>query len=72
MFLKGEHTKTWKWLRRPLYEELARDSHNLRGYTREAERIASLSKITHEFTIEPNAWLWAFGMTDSPEQDRWK
>lgn len=71
MFLKGKYTKTWKWLRRPLYEELPRDSHNLRGYTKEAARIASLSKITNQFTIEPNAWLQAFGMTDAAEQDSW-
>ena len=71
MFLKGEHTKSWKWIRRPAYESLAKDSHNLRGYTKEAERVAASSKITHEFTIEPNAWLNAFGITDPDEQASW-
>jgi REP element-mobilizing transposase RayT len=68
MFRSGEHTKRWKRLRRPQFRELPRDSHTLRGYTKEAERLLEESSEQETFTLEPNAWLEAFGITDPTEQ----
>ena len=70
MFQSGEHTKTWKRLRRPQFRALTKDSHNLRGYTKEAERLLAQSSELQTFTLEPNAWLEAFGITDPTEQQR--
>jgi REP element-mobilizing transposase RayT len=68
MFRAGECTKQWKRLRRPQFRELTRDSHTLRGYTKEAERLLEESSEGVTFNLEPNAWLEAFGITDSTEQ----
>jgi len=70
MFLKGEHTKFWKRIRRPQYRALTPDSHNLSGYTREAERLLGDSNEVESFTLEPNAWLEAFGITDRAQQEQ--
>lgn len=71
MFLKGEYSKHWKLIRRPAYVALTKDSHNLRGYTKESQRVAATSKTTLEFRIEPNAWLEAFGINTSEDQAKW-
>lgn len=68
MFVKGEHKKTWKRLRRDDFRFLPGDARNLKGYTREADRVLSLSKNTHEFVIKPNAWLEAFGVRSKEAQ----
>ena len=68
MFVKGEYKKSWRRLRRDDFKVLPRDAQNLAGYTREAERVLSQSKSSHEFTITPNAWLEAFGIHSSEEQ----
>ncbi len=68
MFQSGEVTKQWKRLRRPQFRELPPDSHTLRGYTKEAERLLEESKEIATFTLEPNAWLEAFGVKDPLEQ----
>jgi hypothetical protein len=70
MFLKGELTKFWKRIRRPQYRALTPDTHNLSGYTREAERLLSDSNELEQFTLEPNAWLEAFGITAPEQQER--
>jgi len=70
MFQTGQLTSYWKRLRRPLFRRLAPDSHNLRGYTKEAERLLSKSNEIEPFTLEPNAWLEAFGVTDPAQQAR--
>lgn len=69
MFLKGETKKLWKRIRRPAYRALPNDCHNLRGYTKEAQRILAESKKSHQFVLEPNAWLEAFDITGKAEQD---
>ena len=69
MFLKGEHTKKWKRIRRDAVRALPH--HSLKTYTQESERLLSESKIIHEFSIHPNAWLEAFGITD-PEMQKAK
>jgi len=70
MFRKGQLTKFWKRIRRPQYRALTPDSHNLGGYTREAERLLRDSREIEPFTLEPNAWLEAFGITAPAEQER--
>jgi hypothetical protein len=42
----------------------------LRGYTKEAERLLNESREVERFTLEPNAWLEAFGVRDLAEQER--
>jgi hypothetical protein len=70
MFRSGVHTKIWKRLRRPAFKQLAPESHNLRGYAKEAQRLLSEATKTHTFRIDPNAWMLAFGITDLAEQQR--
>jgi REP element-mobilizing transposase RayT len=70
MFTLGECTKVWKRLRRPQFLALTKDSHNLRGYTKEAERLLTESSESQTFTLEPTAWLEAFGITDPEQQQR--
>ena len=70
MFTSGETTKMWKRFRRPQFRCLPGNSHNLRGYTKEAQRLFEESSETETFTLEPNAWLEAFGITDPEQQNR--
>ncbi len=69
MFQRKDCSKLWQRLRRFHYQKLAPDSHNLRGYTKEAERLISNSKEAHPFTIYPNAWMEAFGVSDQKAQE---
>ena len=68
MFRDGVHQKLWKRLHRPAFRALTKDSHNLRGYTKEAARLDASSEELHTFRIEPNAWMEAFGITSAQEQ----
>lgn len=68
MLRSGEYAKLWKRVRRYQFLKLARDSHNLRGYTKIAEAIRSDSEELLPFVLEPNAWMEAFGYTDSHAQ----
>lgn len=68
MFRSEQPTRYWKRLRRPQFRTLTRDSHNLRGYTKEANRLVAESTEIETFTLEPNAWLEAFGFTEPEEQ----
>jgi len=70
MFVKGEHKKIWRRLRRNDFRYLSSDARNLRGYTKEAHRVLSLSKSSHEFVIKPNAWLEAFGIFSEEAQEQ--
>jgi hypothetical protein len=69
MFQSGELTHQWKRLRRPLFTAITRDANNLRGYTKLAEEIVAASDEVQTFTLEPNAWMEAFGY-HSPEEQR--
>ena len=42
----------------------------MRGYTKRAEEILASSDEVQTFTLEPNAWMEAFGYR-SPEQQQW-
>ena len=70
MFQSGQFVKKWKRLRRFQFRVLTRDSHNLRGYTKKAERLLEESSEIEVFILEPNAWLEAFGVTNPREQER--
>lgn len=70
MFQTKELTKRWKRLRRPQFKALAHDSHNLGGYTREADRLLKESNEIESFTLEPNAWLEAFDIIDPAKQEQ--
>jgi REP element-mobilizing transposase RayT len=70
MFKSGECLKVWKRLRRPQFQALTKDSHNLRGYTREANRLLADSSELQTFKLEPNAWLEAFGVINPADQQR--
>jgi hypothetical protein len=61
--LRSAFSKFWKRIRRPQYRALTPDSHNLSGYTREAERLLGDSNEVESFTLEPNAWLEALSLT---------
>ena len=69
MFQSGKFTRQWKRLRRPQFSAIPRDANNLRGYTKLAEEILAASDEVQAFTLEPNAWLEAFGY-HAPEQQQ--
>jgi len=69
MFQSGTLTRQWKRLRRPQFTPIPRDANNLRGYTKRAEEILEASNELQSFTLEPNAWMEAFGY-ESPEQQQ--
>lgn len=70
MFRANERTRLWRRIQRTAFRALPRDSHNLRGYTKEAERILATSRKNHKFELEPNAWMKALRITDPEEQAR--
>lgn len=70
MFRNGVKTLECRRLRRSQMRKLPKDCHNLRGYTREAERLLLEATESHNLSIEPNKWLEAFGITDLAEQER--
>jgi len=70
MFQSGEHTRHWKRLRRPQFTTITRDANNLRGYTKRAEEVLASSDEVQTFTLEPNAWMDAFGYYSPQQQQR--
>jgi hypothetical protein len=70
MFQSGQLTRQWKRVRRPQFTPIPRYSHNLRGYTKLAEDILKASREIQTFTLEPNAWMEAFGYNSQEEQQR--
>ena len=69
MFRSGNLTRQWKRLRRPHFTPIRRDANNLRGYTKRREEIIEASDEVQTFTLQPNAWMEAFGY-HSPEQQQ--
>ena len=69
MFQSGKLTRQWKRLRRPQFTPVTHDSNNLRGYTKLANELVAASNEVQTFTLEPNAWMEAFGY-HSPEEQR--
>lgn len=70
MFQSGELKKRWKRLRRPLFRFLPHEAQNSRGYQKEADRLLKASKEEEVFTLEPNAWLDAFGIVEPEKQEK--
>ncbi len=70
MFQSGETTRQYKRLRRPQFSFIPRDAHNLRGYTKLADRLLTESTESQLFTLEPNAWMGAFGYHSPEDQQR--
>ncbi len=70
MFRSGKLTRRWKRLRRPQFTVITRDANNLRGYTKRAEEILADSGEVQTFTLEPNAWMEAFGYNAPEEQQK--
>lgn len=70
MFQSGRCTRHWKRLRRNQFTAIPRDANNLRGYTKLAEALVLESKEVQTFTLEPNAWLDAFGYHAAADQQR--
>lgn len=69
MFRKNSPSRQWKYFKRPAVKFITADSHNLRGYEKDAKRILDDTKKTLTFTIKPNAWMVAFGITDHAQQE---
>ncbi len=67
MIFNNKTKREWKRIRRPAVSKIK--LHNLKAYSREAERLLNDSKEKYTFTLSPNAWLEAFGITDSREQE---
>jgi hypothetical protein len=71
MFRKGDLKKDWAYIPRPRYRELSAQAHSLEGYTRVAARLLANADSSHEFELEPDAWLDAFGISEKEEQEKW-
>jgi len=70
MFLSGQTVRSWKRLRRPQFQQIPPYANTPRGYLKLAEHILMDSKEFQIFTLEPNAWLDAFGIHSAEEQER--
>ena len=70
MFRSGNLTRNWKRLRRPQFTSIPRDANNPRGYAKIAETILAHSDEVQAFTLEPNAWMEAFGFRCPEEQHK--
>ena len=70
MFRSGNLTRNWKRLRRPQFTAIPRDANNPRGYEKIAEAILARSDEVQAFTLEPNAWMEAFGFRCPEEQHK--
>ena len=70
MFQSGVHTRRWKRVRRYHFSLLPKDAQNVRGYTKRSADILAQSNEFKRFTLEPNAWLEAFGYRTPEEQKR--
>jgi hypothetical protein len=70
MFRSGILTEIYTRLRRFQFLPLGPKQHNLKSYQQEAHRLTRKSSEALPFTIEPNAWMEAFKITDPAQQQR--
>jgi hypothetical protein len=70
IFQSGSFMRQWKRVRRYFFSEIPQSSNNHRGYTKIAKEILARSNETQTFTLEPNAWMEAFGYRSLEEQQR--
>ena len=71
MFTTGEFTETVDIIDRDEFKYIPFGQQNEKGYAREAARLLATSTRKETLTIEPNAWLDAYGIKDSMSQLRW-
>ena len=57
-------------MRRPQFTYITRDANNSRGYAKFAEEILAASDEIQTFTLEPNAWMEAFGYHSLEQQQK--
>jgi REP element-mobilizing transposase RayT len=69
MLLKGENRKSWPRLKRSFFRHIPQDARNFQGFKREALRVQAQSTNSHDFVLDPNAWLIAYGVSTTKEQD---
>jgi REP element-mobilizing transposase RayT len=70
IFQSGRYTREWERLRRFHFSKIPKGANNLRGYTNIAAEILQQSEEIQTFTLEPNAWLEAFGYRTQEEHQR--
>ena len=70
MFRSGTLSERYTRLRRFQFLPLSPEQHNLRSYEQEASRLIQESSEILPFTIQPDAWMEAFGITDPSQQSR--
>lgn len=68
MFQSGVLTKRCKRVRRHHFSALPKDAYSLRGFTKRATEILNRATEFQTFTLQPNAWLEAFGYRSPEEQ----
>jgi hypothetical protein len=68
-YTSGNTTKRVPKVPRRAFRTLTPDSHNLRGYAKEAERLRGQATGEVSITINPDAWMQALG-EDSAEDQR--
>ena len=70
MFRSGNLSELFTRLRRFQFLPLRPKQHNLKSYEQEAHRLTQEASEALPFTIEPNAWMEAFKITDPAQQQR--
>ena len=70
MFQSGCLSELYTRLRRFQFFPLSPKQHNLKSYEQEAQRLTQESTEAFPFTIEPNAWMDAFNITDPAQQQK--
>ncbi len=60
MYINKETSKHCKWIRRPGIEQQATPATTINEQRRISERLERNATISHEFILEPNAWMDCF------------
>jgi hypothetical protein len=71
MFTTGNLSEENKLIPRDEFTYLPTSNQNERGYAIEAARVLATTEQKETLTIEPNAWLETYGITDPKEQLKW-
>ena len=71
MFSTGDLSENNKVIPRDEFEYLPIWNQNHKGYSQEADRVLATTEQKETLTLEPNAWLESYGITDPKEQLEW-
>jgi len=71
MFSTGNLSEESKIIPRDKFAYLPIWNQNEKGYSMEAHRVLATTEQKETLTIEPNAWLESYGITDPKEQLKW-